>query len=439
MTFLIILIAIGLQVFLTMKKLTPFLSLLIVAIVSGLLLGMQPAALLASIEKGVGSTLGGLALIICLGAILGKILEIGGAAEQISSTLINGFGEKNIQWAVLITGFLIGIPLYYNAGFVILVPLVFSIAKRTGLPLLYIAIPMAAALSTTHCFLPPHPGPVVLVNAFHADMGQTLVYGIIIAIPTVIIAGPLLGRVLKRVQTETHFDLFGATTTLTQKELPSVFSSFCIALLPVALISISVVTNLFVEKENFFRKFMSFTGDSTIALLLAVMAAIYFFGLKANRQMPEIMQWVSDAISGIALILLTITAGGVFKQVLIDSGTGSYISSFSSSLRMPPLLFAWIITALLRVTLGSATVAGLTAAGIVSPLVAAGNVSPELMVLAVGAGSVFGSHINDSGFWMYKEFFKLTLKQTFLSWSVMETLISILGLIGVLLLHLCIG
>ncbi|MEO7531430.1 MAG: gluconate:H+ symporter [Sediminibacterium sp.] len=436
MTFLIILFAIALQVFLTVKKLSPFLSLLIVAIVSGLLLGMQPASLLASIEKGVGSTLGGLALIICLGAILGKILEISGAAEQISSTLINGFGERNIQWAVLITGFLIGIPLYYNAGFVILVPLVFSIAKRTGLPLLYIAIPMAAALSTTHCFLPPHPGPVVLVNAFHANMGKTLMYGIAIAIPTVIIAGPVLGRFLKRVQVD-NFDLFGNSKPVAVKKLPSPAASFCIALLPVLLISASVITNLLIEdKENIFRKTIAFAGDSTIAILLAVLAAIYFFGLKVNKQMPEIMQWVSDAISGIAMILLTITAGGVFKQVLIDSGTGSYISSFSDTLQMPPLLFAWIITALLRVTLGSATVAGLTAAGIVAPLVATGTISPELMVLAVGAGSVFGSHINDSGFWMYKEFFKLTLKQTFLSWTVMETLISLLGLAGVLLLHL---
>lgn len=435
MTFLIILFAIALQVFLTVKKLSPFLSLLIVAIVCGLLLGMQPAAVLASVEKGVGSTLGGLALIICLGSILGKILEVSGAAEKISSTLINGFGEKNIQWAVLLTGFLIGIPLYYNAGFVILVPLVFSIAKRTGLPLLYIAVPMAAALSTTHCFLPPHPGPVVLVNAFHADMGKTLMYGIIIAIPTVIIAGPFLGRILKRIQVNS-FDLFGDSKPV-QTKLPSAIASFSIALLPVLLITTSVITNLVItDKANIFRQVMSFIGDSTIALLLAVLVAIYFFGLKMGKAMPEIMKWLNDAISGIAMILLIITAGGVFKQVLIDSGTGSYISSFSETLQMPPLVFAWMITALLRVTLGSATVAGLTAAGIVSPLVAAGTISPELMVLAVGAGSVFGSHINDSGFWMYKEFFKLTLKQTFLSWTVMETLISILGLAGVLLLNL---
>lgn len=435
MVFLIILFAIALQIFLTVKKVSPFLSLLIVAIISGLLLGMEPAALLASIEKGVGSTLGGLALIVCLGAVLGKILEISGAAEQISGTLINGFGEKNIQWAVLLTGFLIGIPLYYNAGFVILVPLVFSIARRTGLPLLYIVMPMAASLSTTHCFLPPHPGPVVLVNAFHADMGKTLIYGLVIAIPAVIIAGPLLGRVLKNVQAGSY-DLFGDTDPEAQTHLPSTLSSFCIALMPVVLISLSVIAGLTLDKTHLLRRFLSFTGDSTIALLLAVIAAVYFFGLRMKKSMSQVMQWSSDAISGIAVILLTITAGGVFKQVLIDSGTGDYISSFSSTLQMPPLLFAWILTALLRVTMGSATVAGLTAAGIVSPLVAAGNVSPELMVLAVGAGSVFGSHINDSGFWMYKEFFRLTLKQTFLSWTVMETLISLIGLLGILVLQL---
>jgi Gnt-I system high-affinity gluconate transporter len=437
MTIPIIIFAIALQVFLTIKKVSPFLSLLIVAILTGLLLGMQPAALLVSIEKGVGSTLGGLALIICLGAILGKILEISGAAEQISSTLIKSLGEKNIQWSVLITGFLIGIPLFYSAGFIILVPLVFSIGRRTGLPLLYIVMPMAASLSTTHCFLPPHPGPVVLVNAFHANMGQTLMYGLMIAIPTVIIAGPFLGNLLKGIKTGVP-ELFGTSKVAAETKLPPVLTSFCIALSPVLLITISVIANIIFAKENSFRIFLSFIGDSTIALLIAVLAAVYFFGLKRKKSMQEIMQWSNEAIAGISVIILIITSGGVFKQVLIDSGTGAYIASFSSKLDMPPLLFAWVITALLRVTLGSATVAGLTAAGIVAPLVLAGNVSPELMVLAVGAGSVFGSHINDSGFWMYKEFFKLSLKQTFLSWTVMETLISILGLIGVSVLQLII-
>lgn len=432
MQLLIILFAIILQVFLTVKKINPFISLLIVAITAGLLLGMPPAQLVKSIEKGVGSTLGGLALILCLGAVLGKILEASGAAEKIAITLIKKFGEQNIQWAVLLTGFLIGIPLYYNAGFVILVPLVFMLAKKTGLPLLYIAIPMAASLSTTHCFLPPHPGPVVLVNAFKADMGKVLMYGIVIAIPAVIVAGPFLGRLVKNI-TSSQTNLFSAYET-EQKELPAAFPSFIIALLPVLLISLAVMAQNFLA-EGFLKTSFLFIGDSTIALFIAVLLALYVFGIRKNIPMDKTMKWLGDGISGIAMILLIITAGGVFKQVLQDSGTGDYIASFSSKWQMPPLIFAWVITALLRVTIGSATVAGITAAGIVAPLVTSGVASPELMVLAVGSGSVFGSHINDSGFWMYKEFFQLSLKQTFLSWTVMETLISILGLMGVLLLN----
>jgi Gnt-I system high-affinity gluconate transporter len=432
MTILIIILAIALQVFLSVKKISPFISLLIVAIATGLALGMPAADLLKSIEKGVGSTLGGLALILCLGAILGKILEESGAAEKITITLINGFGLKKIQWAVMLTGFLIGIPLYYNAGFVILVPLVFMLVRKTGLPLLYIAIPMAAALSTTHCFLPPHPGPVVLVNAFGADMGKVLIYGIIIAIPAVIVAGPILGRFLKGIRSAEQKAVVSAPTTTA---LPKAFPSFMIALLPVLLITLAVVCNAFLDQGHLLRQFFSFVGEPVIALFISVILAIYYFGIRAGIKMDNIMKWVNDAIAGIAMILLIITAGGVFKQVLQDSGTGTYIASFSSKWQMPPLVFGWIITALLRVMIGSATVAGITAAGIVSPLVVAGAASPELMVLAVGSGSVFGSHINDSGFWMYKEFFKLTLKQTFLSWTVMETLISILGLAGVLVLN----
>ncbi|TAH02418.1 MAG: gluconate transporter [Sphingobacteriales bacterium] len=432
MTILIIILAIGLQIFLSVKKVSPFLSLLIVAILAGLFLGMKPEALLKSIEAGVGSTLGGLALIICLGAILGKILEESGAAEKIAITLINSFGEKNIQWAVLLTGFLIGIPLYYNAGFIILVPLVFMLAKKTGLPLLYIAIPMAASLSTTHCFLPPHPGPVVLINAFKADVGKTLVYGICIAIPAVILAGPLLGRQLKKISSS-DINFFDATTT-NVKNLPNALPSFLIALLPVILITLSVLASNFLDK-GIVQTLLLFLGNSTIALLLSALVAFVYFGILQKVKMETQMQWLSTAISGIAMILLIITAGGVFKQVLTDSGTGDYISSFSSKWNMPPLVFAWVVTALLRVMIGSATVAGITAAGVVAPLLAQNNVSPELMVLAVGSGSVFGSHINDSGFWMYKEFFKLSLKQTFLSWTVMETVISVVGLIGVLILN----
>lgn len=436
MELVVILCAICFQIFLTYKKVSPFLSLLFVAILSGLFLGMEPMAIIKSLEKGVGNTLGGLALIICLGAILGKVLEISGAAEKISITLINGFGQKNIQWAVLLTGFLIGLPLYYNAGFVILVPLVFSIARKAKLPLLYVAIPMAASLSTTHCFLPPHPSPVFLVNSFKADIGKTLIYGLIITIPAIIIAGPLLGRLMKGIEVNIQ-SFFLSEEKNTVKKLPASFPSFFIGLLPVILITIAVIAGSFMP-DNIPRKILLFIGDPTIALLIAVVLAIWYFGLRAGNTMETTMKWMNDAISGIAVILLIITAGGIFKQVLQDSGTDKYIASFSGKWQMPPLIFGWVITALLRVAIGSATVAGITAAGVVAPLVASGVVSPELMVLAVGSGSVFGSHINDSGFWMFKEFFNLSLKQTFMSWTVMETTISIIGLIGVLVLNVII-
>lgn len=434
MQIIIIICAIGLQVFLTVKKVSPFLSLLLVAILSGLCLGMDPDSLLKSVEKGAGDTLGGLALIICLGAVLGKILEESGAAEKIALTLINAFGEKRIQWAVLLTGFMIGIPLYYNAGFVILVPLIFMLAGKTKLPLLYIAIPMAASLSTTHCFLPPHPGPVVLVNAFHADMGKTLLYGLCIAVPAVLAAGPLLGTYLSR-RAAMNFRVDPPAAM--KKDLPGALPGFVTALMPVLLITGSVLADHFLS-EGGLKTLLHFTGNSTIALLLSVIAGLLWFGIRAKVRMETQAQWVSNAISSVSVILLIITAGGVFKQVLTDSGTGATISAFSSQWNLPPLVFAWLITALLRVMIGSATVAAITAAGVVQPLLGTSGVSPELLVLAVGSGSVFGSHINDSGFWMFREFFKLSLKQTFLSWTVMESLIAVLGLAGVLLLDMVI-
>ena len=434
MELLVIFFAVCLQIFLTYKKLAPFLSLLIISILAGFFLGMSPVQIIQSIEKGVGNTMGGLALVIFLGAVLGRILESGGATGKIASTLISAFGEKHIQWAVMVTGFLIGIPLYYNAGFVILVPLVFSIARKANVPLLYVAIPMAASLSTTHCFLPPHPSPVFLANAFHADIGKTLVLGLIITIPTVIIAGPILGRVLKNIVSSSPISFFTQSTEPV-KQLPAAAPSFLIGLLPVLLIAVSVMAENILPKHPV-NAIIQFTGNPTIALLLSVLAAIWYFGIKKGEGMITTMKWLNEAVAGIAGIVLIITCGGVFKQILQDSATDQYIASISTQWQMPPLVFGWMITALLRVSIGSATVAGITAAGVVSPLVASGAVSPELMVLAVGTGSVFGSHVNDSGFWMFKEFFKLSLKQTFLSWTVMETLISILGLIGVLILDM---
>ena len=434
MTFIIIALAISLQIFLSVKKVSPFISLLIVAILSGFFLGMKPLEIIKSIETGMGSTLSDMALILCLGAVLGKILESSGAAKKISATLINGFGIKNIQWSLLLTGFLVGLPLYYNAGFIILIPLVFSIAKETRLPLLYLVIPMAASLSTVHCFLPPHPSPVILINAFNADLGKTLIYGLIIAVPAIIIAGPVLGTLLRNVKID-MVGLFASKEDIPYENLPPALPSFIIAMLPVFLITSSVISRSFLPAESLVNKILAFLGDANIALLLAVLVALWYFGLHSGRKMENVMKWLNEGISGISVILLIITAGGVFKQVLTDSGTAEHISSLSVQWHLPVLVFAWLVTALLRVTLGSATVAGITASGIVAPLLATTHVSPELLVLAVGAGSVFMSHVNDTGFWMFKEFFNLSIKQTFFSWTLMETTISFIGLIGVLILN----
>jgi gluconate transporter len=268
-------------------------------------------------------------------------------------------------------------------------------------------------------------------------MGKTLIYGLIITVPAVIIAGPLLGRLLKRVEVNI-VSFLSTPDPIAAKDLPATVPSFLIGLLPVILITLAVLAGSFMG-DNIVRKLLLFIGDPTIALLLSVILAIWYFGIRAGRSMEACMKWLNDAIAGIAVILLIITAGGIFKQVLQDSGTDKYIASFSEKWQMPPLVFAWVITALLRVAIGSATVAGITAAGVVTPLVTAGLVSPELMVLAVGSGSVFGSHINDSGFWMFKEFFNLSLKQTFMSWTVMETTISIVGFLGVMALSLVIS
>jgi Gnt-I system high-affinity gluconate transporter len=445
MTFIIILAAIALLLLLTLKKVSPFLALLIVGLLAGLALGMDITKLVGgigadgkpiagSVKTGVSRTLGDILLILCLGAALGKLLEKSGGAQQIADTLIKAFGKKNIQWAVVITGFMVGIPLHYNAGFIILVPLIFSIAINSGLPLMYIAIPMAASLSTTHAFLPPHPGPLVLVGAFKADMGKTLIYGLMLAVPLVIIAGPLFGRVLQKMKVQINPKLFSGTAEK-KENLPSVAASFIIALLPVILIALRVIVEAFMKNDNAFRTVVIFCGDATVALLISVLFAIYYFGLRTGKTMEGVMQWLNEGITGIALIIFIIATGGVLKQVLEDSGVGKEIIALNEQWKMPPLVFGWIVAALLRLTLGSATVAGIAAAGIVAPMVGA-DVSPELMVLSVGAGSIFFSHVNDTGFWIFKEFFNLTLKQTFMSWSVMETIISVLGLVGVLILDL---
>ncbi|MCA4897726.1 MAG: gluconate:H+ symporter [Bacteroidota bacterium] len=426
----LLIVAVGVLVLLglILLKVKPIYALLIAAVAVGLLQGLTPLHTLQSIGNGIVDTLKSIAVILCLGAMLGKMIEVSGAAQQITHTLIGWFGRQNLHWAVMLTGLVVGIPLFYNAGFVILIPLVFSIASSAGVPILRVGIPMAASLSVTHGFLPPHPGPTAIAAIFHADLNKTLLYGLMVTVPTVILAGPIFSKSLSYLKVIVP----KRDAAKGQTVMPPVALSFIIALFPVGLIAVSGVATYLLPSVPVV---VTALGTPTVALALALLLAVYFFGVRQGMALLTISRQVYLSIKDIALILLVIAAGGGFKQVLIDSGVGEYIKQVTAQVTFSPLILAWGITALLRVSLGSATVAALTASGIVLPLVATSGVAPELMVLAVGAGSLFFSHVNDTGFWMFKEYFNLSLKQTFLSWTLMESIVSVVGLAAVLLLE----
>ena len=416
-------------------KLNPFITFIIVSLFVGIAEGMEPVAVVDSIQKGIGSILGFLVLILGLGAMLGKLVADSGAAQRITTKLVEKFGKKNIQWAVVLTGFIVGIPMFYSVGFVILVPLVFTIAAATGLPLLYVGLPMLASLSVTHGYLPPHPAPTAIAEIFQADIGKTLFYGILIAIPAIIVGGPLLSRTMKNIKA-TPLKEFINPTILKEEEMPNTGISIFTALLPVILIGIAAIASFLLPEGSAILNILLFVGNPVIAMLFSVLVAIYTLGLARGKKMKEVMDSVGNAITGITMVLLIIAGAGALKQVLIDSGVSEYIGEMLKGSAISPLVLAWLIATIIRVCVGSATVAGLTAAGIVLPLASGGNVSPELMVLAIGSGSLMLSHVNDSGFWLFKEYFNLSVKDTLKTWTVMETTVGVIGLIGVLVLDI---
>ncbi|MFZ7946264.1 MULTISPECIES: gluconate:H+ symporter [Bacillaceae] len=417
-------------------KLNAFVSLIIVALAVGILEGMSPLEAIKSIESGLGGTLGHLTMIIIFGAILGKLMTDSGGAQRIATTLIHAFGEKRVQLAAIVTAAVVGIALFFETGVVVLIPLVFTIATAARVPVLYIGMPVIAALITMHGFVPPHPGPTAVADVFGANIGKTLIWGIIIAIPAFILAGPVYTKFFKKESLEIEIPkgLFNPKE-FKEEEMPKFGISIITALLPVILIALQAVVEIFAPNSAI-KPVTDFIGNADVALLLSVLFAIFTFGLNLGKKMPEIMKSLSDAVSGIAMILLIIAAGGAFKQVLIDSHIDKYISDIMAGSTLSPLLLTWLIAAILRVSVGSATVAGMTAAGIAAPLVAATGTSPELMVLAAGAGSVTFSHVNDAGFWIYKEYFNLSIGKTIKTWSVMVTIISLVGLAGVLILDM---
>ncbi|WKV49328.1 MULTISPECIES: gluconate transporter [Dickeya] len=432
----LVIVAVGVALLLVLMirfKLNGFIALILVALAVGIMQGMPVQKVMTSIKNGVGGTLGTLALIMGFGAMLGKLLADCGGAQRIATTLINRFGRKHIQWAIVLTGFTVGFALFYEVGFVLLLPLVFSIVASARIPLLYAGVPMAAALSVTHGFLPPHPGPTAIASLFHADMGKTLLYGTLLGIPTVILAGPVYARFLKKIDKPIPEGLYNPKQ-FTEQEMPSFVVSVMTALVPVILMALRAVAEMVLPKGHALLPYAEFFGDPVMATLIAVLIAIFTFGLNRGRSMDEVMGTITDSIKIIAMMLLILGGGGAFKQVLVDSGVDKYIAGMMHGSSVSPLLLGWLIAAVLRLALGSATVAALTAGGIVAPIIATSGVSPELMVIAVGSGSVIFSHVNDPGFWLFKEYFNLSIPETLKSWSALETIIAVCGLVGTLLL-----
>lgn len=437
MPLVILALGIILLFFLIVKvKMNSFLSLLLVCVLLAFGEGLPLDKIFPTIQKGLGATLGGLTIVVGFGAILGKLMADSGGAQRIATTLINMFGRNNVRWAVCLTGFIVGIALFYEIGFVLLIPLIFTIAKSADIPLLEVGMPMVAALSVTHGFLPPHPGPTAISVLFNADIGLTLVYGILIGIPTVILAGPLLYNTVKDIKTDIPEGLHN-DKVFTEEEMPSFGVSIFTALVPVILMAATAIGKMMnLPKTSTIMVILNFIGDPSVALTISIIIAFYTFGFARDKSMKDIMATSEKAILTVAMILFVVGAGGALKQVLIDSGVGTYIGELVMQVNVSPLVLAWLIAVVIRIAVGSATVAAMTAGGIVAPLIPLTGVSPELMVIAVGAGSVFFSPPNDPGFWLFKEFFGLSVKQTLRSWCMVETVIAVCGLIGVEIINL---
>ena len=414
-------------------KLNAFIAFIIVAMLVGLAEGMEIQAVTDSLEKGIGDTLGFLVIILGFGSMLGKLVADSGAAQRITSSLMEVFGKKHIQWALVLTGFIVGVPLFYEVGFVILVPLVFTVAAAHRLPLLYVGLPMLSALSVTHGYLPPHPAPAALAVAFEADIGLTLVYGIIIAIPAITVAGPIFSRTLKHYNPK-PLAIFYNPKVLSDDEMPSLSNSILTALLPVILLALTTIIKLFISTDSLAGQIVGFIGNPVVAMLVTVLVAMYTLGLRRGKNMVEVMESLVESVKSVAMILLIIGGAGALKQIMIDSGVSIYIADLLKNADVSPLILTWGIAAVIRVCVGSATVAGLTTVGIVLPMMDQFDADPQLMVLATGAGSLMFSHVNDGGFWLFKEYFNMTIKETLKTWTVMETIVSIMGLLGALIM-----
>jgi GntP family gluconate:H+ symporter len=431
-----------LLVLITILKIHPFVSLLVSSVWMGLFAGMPLPKIAEAIQAGFGTTLGFIGIVLGLGTMLGKLLEESGGAERIARTLIKVMGPERVHWAMYGVAFIVGIPLFFQVGFVLLIPLVYTITKELKIPALKVGLPMLAGLSVVHGILPPHPAALASLGIFKADIGKTIIYGIIVGIPASALAGPIFARLICRRGDFARIQVMDISSKNGQTErtsFPGFFTSIFTIFLPVLLLLLATYADIYMTKGTPLFNFFKFIGNPIIALLVALIFAFGTFGLFRGFALPKIQKYCDESLLLIASILLILGAGGAFSKVLIESGVGDHVAAFAQSMHFNPVLFGWLVATGIRVATGSATVAMITSSGIVAPLTVSTGVSPELMVLATGGGSLMLSHVNDAGFWLIKEYFKMTLAQTLATWTVLETILGTAILVFTLLLQLAVS
>jgi gluconate:H+ symporter, GntP family len=416
-------------------KVHPFVALVTVSLGMGAAVGMAPGVLVKAFQDGVGATLGSIAVVVGLGTMLGKMMAESGGAARIATTLIALFGERRVHWAIMVVAFIVGIPVFFQVGFVLLIPLVFTIARRTGTSLIKVGLPLVAGLSVVHGMVPPHPAAMLAVTALGADLGRTIFYAILVGLPTAALAGPIFAVwIAPRITLPAHNpmaeQLEGDGSTAADASLPSFGLSLFTVLVPVMLMLAASAADVALAPGGAVRTTFDFLGHPIVALLLSLLFSFWALGIARGMSGARILSLANDCLAPTAAILLIIGAGGGFNRVLIESGVGKAIADVAIRAQVSPLLLAWVVACLVRVATGSATVAMTTASGIVAPIAAAtGHTSPELLVLATGAGSLMLSHVNDSGFWLIKEYFNMTVQQTLATWTALETIIGVTGLL----------
>ena len=443
MLILVALAGIFLLLFLVIRtKLHAFVALLLVSLIVGILAGMPLNEVVTSMQNGMGGTLGFVAVVVGLGAMFGQMLEVSGGAERLAQTLVKKFGEDKSQWALGVTGFLVAIPVFFDVGFIILVPIVYGLAKKTGKSLLYYGIPLLAGLAVTHSFIPPTPGPIAVADLIGADLGWVILFGTIAGIPAMIIAGPLFAKYISKKLHVVVPDYMNLEEIEYDKELPSFKLIASLIMIPLVLILLNTVSGVLLEEGDIVRSILTFLGHPFVALTIATILTFVFLGTKRGYSRQEVQDIATKALEPAGIIILVTGAGGVFKQILIDSGVGQVLGDMMAGSALPPILLAFLIAAAVRVAQGSATVSMVTAAGLMAPLIEIlGLQGPVLglLVIAIASGATVLSHVNDSGFWLVGRYFGISVKDTLKSWTVMETLIGLVGVTVALILGVFIG